>query len=433
MPAALDISRSLALLERARRVIPGASQTVSKSPAQWAQGAAPVFVARGQGPFLWDVDGNRYYDMVLALGPAMLGYAHPAVNHAITEALADGITFTLPHPLEVEVAERIARHVPGAEMVRFMKSGSDATSAAIRVARAVTGREHVLAGGYHGWHDWFIGSTPRDAGVPRAVRDLTHPFAPNDLASLDAAAQAADGAGNVAAIILEPAGLHEPERGYLEAVRERADRWGAVLVFDEIITGFRLAMGGAQERYGVTADLVCFGKALANGMPLSAVAGPERLMRTFESPTFVSGTHGGETLSLAACRATLDVLESEPVHEGLWCKGERLMAIINESAGRHGVADVLRATGAAPRFIVTVDEPRPEGGLAAYTLLQQELVLRGVLFSGSNFMCHALDDEQVEEVGAAYDEAIAVLAGVWPDGLEVALQGPPVPEVFRRP
>ncbi len=271
---------------------------------------------------MWDVDGNRYVDFPMALGPMILGHAWPAVNEAIERQLADGITFTLPHPIELEVAERVVAQIPGAERIRFGKTGSDANSAAIRIARAVTGRDGVIVGGYHGWHDWFISTTTRDLGVPEAVKALTSAFDVDDLASLDAALAAQAGVGETAAVILEPSGLTEPAPAHLQALCDRARAAGALVMFDEIITGFRLAPGGAQERYGVRADLATFGKALGNGMPISAIAGPAEYMDRLEE-IFFSGTHGGETLSMAAARATLDEMTGE-VYAGLESKGLRL-------------------------------------------------------------------------------------------------------------
>jgi glutamate-1-semialdehyde aminotransferase len=427
--SARDLSRSRELSSRAAALIPGATQTISKGRGQWLEGIAPAFAERAEGPFLFDVDGNRWYDLPMALGPVILGHAHPAVNEAVREAIGGGVTFTLPHPLEVEVAEEIATLVPGAEMVRFLKSGSDAVSAAVRLARAHTGRDTIAFTGYHGWHDWHIGATARSAGVPKAVRELTRPFQFNDLASLAAVLDAHE----VAAIVLEPVGAHEPAEGFLEGVRDLADRAGAVLVFDEVVTGFRVATGGAQERYGVRADLACFGKALANGMPLAAVTGRRDLMALLEHEVFVSGTHGGEVASLAACRATLRVIREEDVCEGLWRRGRLLMGAIDQAAERHGLAAEVRATGAAPRSVVAPAEPDPERETLARSLLQQEMARRGVLYNGSNFICHAHRDDHIEEIAAAYDGSIACLAAAWPDRLGDALEAPPLDAVFRKP
>jgi glutamate-1-semialdehyde aminotransferase len=423
--------RSRELQRRARGLIPGGSQTLSKGPSQWAQGIAPGYLRRGRGARVQDVDGNWYLDFPMALGPVILGYRHPAVDDAIREQLADGIVFSLPHPLEVEVAERVARVVPNAERVRFAKSGSDVTSAAIRLARAVTQRERVLSAGYHGWHDWYIGSTAWHSGVPRAVRELTETVAWGDLEQLRAAL--ARGAGEVAAIILEPVGVAEPPSGYLEGVVELAHEHGALAIFDEVITGLRLAPGGAQERYGVCADLVCLGKALGNGMPISALAGRAAAMDELEN-VFFSGTHGGETLSLAAARATLDVMAREPVHEHLWLLGTRLQAGIRTAIRRHDLDDWVSCGGAAPWTIVNVREPGPAAAtLPAKTLLQQEMLKRGVLYNGSNFICLAHDEDDIDEAIDAYDHAFACLAAALPDNVDAQLQAQPVSQIFRAP
>jgi glutamate-1-semialdehyde aminotransferase len=423
-----NLGQSARLLDRARRVIPAYTQTLSKNPTQWVQGVAPAYIARASGAYVWDVDGNRYIDFPMALGPVILGHADPAVNEAIARQLQDGITFTLPHPIEIEVAERVVALVPGAERVRFAKTGSDVTSAAVRLARACTGRDAVLACGYHGWHDWYIGSTSRALGVPEAVRALTGTFAFNDLASLDDALDSRR--GEVAAVILEPCGADEPAAGFLEGVVERARAAGAIAIFDEVITGFRLAPGGAQERYGVQADLAAFGKALGNGMPISALAGRGELMDRLED-VFFSGTHGGETLSLAAARAVLDELDAE-AYEGLHAKGERLRAGILRAIADAGVGDWVKIGGAAPRTVVTISERDGSGpGLPAKTLIQQELVKRGVLFNGSNFICLAHSDDDLDVAIDAYRAAFARLADGLAGDLSESLEGEPIQPAFR--
>jgi glutamate-1-semialdehyde aminotransferase len=427
--AARKLDASRRLLERARRLIPGASQTMSKGPTQWVQGVAPNYVARASGVRVWDVDGNEYLDLPMALGPILLGHAHPAVNEAIAGQLRDGITYTLPHPLELEVADRIAAVVPGAERVRFAKSGSDATSAAVRVSRASTGRDRVIVAGYHGWHDWYIASTSRRLGVPAAVREL---IASVPFGNLDALRDALRRTpGEVACVMVEPAGAQEPEPGYLHDLIALTHEHGALAVFDEVITGFRLAPGGAQERYGVAADLVCFGKALGNGMPISALVGRAEHMDLLED-VFFSGTHGGEALSLAAARATLDVLASEPVHEHLWRLGGVLGDGVRTAIARHGLSEWVTCSGAAPWTIVAVRETEPgRDVLPAKSLLQQEMIKRGVLFNGSNFISYAHTDADIAEALDAYDAALHRLASALPNDVEARLEGPPVGEVFR--
>jgi glutamate-1-semialdehyde aminotransferase len=422
------LQRSEELLARARQLIPGASQTMSKGPSQWAEGFAPRYVERALGCRVWDVDGNEYLDFPMGLGPMILGHGHPAVNAAISAQLEQGITFTLPHRLELEVAERIAAAVPGVERVRFGKSGSDATSAAVRLARALTGRERIVAMGYHGWHDWYIGSTSWQAGVPRGVSELVDSVPGGELGALEAMFERRR--GEIAGVILEPAGAREPENGELQALIDLAHAHGALVIFDEIITGFRLALGGAQQHYGVQADLTCLGKALGNGMPISALAGPARHMDGLEG-VFFSGTHGGETLSLAAAAATLDVIANEPVTESLWRNGAALKAGLGDAIERHDLSDWVTCTGPSPMTFVKVREPKGGGDLPAKTLLQQELLRRGVLFNGSHLLSYAHGEHEIAQAVQAYDEALEILARALPDRLGDYLETAPLGAVFR--
>ena len=311
---------SEALLERALKTIPLGSQTFSKSKTQYPLGVSPYFITRGDGARVWDADGNEYLDFINGLCAITLGYNDPDVTEAVRRQLDDGVIFSLPHPVEMEVAERIVDMVPCAEMVRFGKNGSDATAGAVRLARAHTGRDRVAVCGYHGWQDWYIGATARNRGVPQAVRDLTHTFPYNDPDALEQLLLAHP--GEFAAVILEPMNVAEPLPGYLETVAELTRLHGALLIFDETITGFRYANGGAQEYFGVTPDLATFGKGLANGYPVSAVAGRRDLMQLMEE-IFFSFTFGGETLSLAASAATLDKLRRENVTDHLARLGTR--------------------------------------------------------------------------------------------------------------
>jgi glutamate-1-semialdehyde aminotransferase len=253
------IDRSNELWSRAERLIPAGTQTLSKGPTQFVRGFAPKYLSRGAGSHVWDVDGNEFIDYAMGLGPVTLGHGHPEVVDAVTRQIREGTAFSLMHPLEVELAERISRIVPCAERVRFGKNGSDATSACIRAARAKTGRKHVARCGYHGWQDWSIDRSYgiRARGVPDEILDLTTPFPYNDLAALERVLNERPRA----AVILEPVSITPPAPGYLAGVRELATRHGAVLVFDEVITGFRYARGGAQAHFGVTPDLCAMGKA----------------------------------------------------------------------------------------------------------------------------------------------------------------------------
>ena len=262
-------TKSQQLFKKAKGVIPLAAQTFSKSYLQYIKGQAPLFAARAKGCRIWDVDGNQYTDFINALLPVVLGYQYRVVDEVIKKQLGKGIIFSLSSPLEYELAQLLIKYIPCAEMVRFGKNGSDVTTGAIRLARAITGREHVVICGYHGWHDWCIGTTARKLGVPKSTQKLSHTFKYNDLNSLEKILKK----HKVAAVIMEPMNYVEPEKNFLQKVKNLTHKYGALLVFDEIITGFRYSLGGAQKLFGVTPDLATFGKSMANGMPISALVG----------------------------------------------------------------------------------------------------------------------------------------------------------------
>jgi glutamate-1-semialdehyde aminotransferase len=419
--------RSDALWARAERVVPAGTQTFSKGPSQVAPGTAPKYLVRGKGARVWDVDDHEYVDWTMGLLPLILGYADPRVNEAVERQLRDGSTFSLMHPLEVELSERLVDLIPCAEMIRFGKNGSDATSGVVRLARAHTGREMIACCGYHGWQDWYIGTTTRAAGVPQAVRELTKQFTYNDLDSLRAIFDA--NPDRVAAVILEPATFVAPEPGFLEGVRDLAHDHGALLIFDEIITGFRFAIGGAQEVYGVTPDLSTFGKSIANGFPLAGVAGRAEIMRGFEE-VFFSFTFGGEPLSLAAAQTTLDVLIDEDGPRYLADLGERIKSGASELIARHGLEDEVKCIGMPVWTSMAFTGADP---LGAKTLFQQECIKRGILFMANHNSSLSHGDDELDATLAAYDAALARLAEAVAveGGIDEALDGPKVEPVFR--
>lgn len=408
-----EFHESEAQLERAQRVIPLGSQTFSKSKTQYPIGVSPLFLQRGDGCRVWDLDNNEYIDFVSSLASVTLGYRDREVDDAVRKQLDEGVILSLPHPLETEVAELIVEMVPCAEMVRFGKNGSDATAGAIRIARAYTGREHVAVCGYHGWQDWYIGSTARNLGVPKATRDLTHPFMYNDLASLERVLD--EHSGQVAAIILEPMNVEWPAPGFLEGVRELADRHGAVLIFDETITGFRYGNGGAQDLFGVTPDLASFGKGLANGYPVSAVAGRRDLMMLMEE-VFFSFTFGGEMLSLAAAKAVLQRLRREPVLEGIANQGERLCRGLRALLEAEGLTDVFGVKGHPTWNFLTIADLPSTSAFETKTLLMQELHERGFLTVGSHNLNAAHGEAEIDALLAAYAEILPSAAPAARDG-----------------
>ena len=421
--------RSEELWARALPIIPAGTQTFSKGPTQYVGGVSPKYLQRGEGARVWDVDGNEYLDCAFGLGAILLGHCYPATTRAVEAQLREAISLTLMHPLEVEVSEALIEAIPSAEMVRFAKNGSDATAGAVRCARAHTGREHVAHCGYHGWQDWYIGCTTRNRGVPKGDIALQHAFVYNDLDSLGRVF--AEYPGQVAAVIMEPVQLTEPQGSFLPDVVEMAHSHGALVIFDEIITGFRVALGGAQQHYGVMPDLTCVGKGLGNGLPISAVVGRAEIMREF-AEIFFSFTFGGECLSLAAAKATLQELRREPVHEHLWALGRRFrdgcLSLVQELA----LEDVAEVSGLPPRVMLAFRAAGGTDALAVKSLFQQEAIKRGVLYSGQHFMCYAHTDADIDYMLEVYRDALGILkAAVDARAVEQRLEGAKVQPVFR--
>ena len=428
----LTITRSNELWERRRNLIPAGTQTLSKGPTQYVDGVAPKYLARGKGSHVWDVDGNEFIDYPMALGPITLGHCHPVTQDAIRKQLEIGITFSLMHPLEIEVAELLKEIFPCAERVRFGKNGSDATSAAVRCARAVTGRDIVATCGYHGWQDWYIGSVGgvRAKGVPEAVKALQRTFTYNDIASLERIFQ--EHPSGVAAVIMEVMNVAEPQDGFLEKVRDVTHRYGAVLIFDEIISGCRYSLGGLQEYYGVTPDLATVGKGMANGMPISAVIGKAEVMEAFED-IFFSFTFGGECLSLAAAKATIEFMRREPVIPHFWKQGAKLQNAYNEMANAFGLAEYTQCAGLPPWTICVFKDHDGLNGLMLKSLFQQEMLKRGILFSGSQFICYQHTDDDIQRTINAYEDAFTVLRhAVVNRCVEELLEGKPIEVIFKR-
>lgn len=420
---------SEALLERALKTIPLGSQTFSKSKTQYPFGVSPYFLTHGQGSRVWDADGNEYIDFINGLASITLGYNDPEVNAAVEAQLKKGVIFSLPHPIEMEVAERIVEMVPCAEMVRFGKNGSDATAGAIRLSRAHTGRDRVAVCGYHGWQDWYIGATARNRGVPKAVQELTHTFPYNDIDALEKLLRAHP--GEFAAVIMEPMNVTHPQQDYLETLARLTRSHGALLIFDETITGFRYADGGAQAYFGVTPDLATFGKGLANGFPVSAVAGRQDLMKLMEE-IFFSFTFGGEALSLAASAATLDKLRSHNVTEHLHTLGSRLINGIKACIARHDVSNLLSVAGHPSwSFLIICDTPLASQW-ETKTLFLQSLFERGILSLGTHNLSYAHSDADIDKLLAVYDEVFPLLkAGAMEGKMAELLRCQPLEPLFK--
>ena len=420
------IEKSDELYKRALKLIPSVTQTLAKGPQQNVKGIAPKYLQKGKGSHVWDVDGNEFIDFNMGIGPLSLGYAYDKVDEAIKKQLEDGITFSLMHPLEVEVAELLNEIIPNAESIRYSKTGADVTSAAVRVARAYTNREKILCCGYHGWHDWYISVTDRDSGIPKSTADLTFTFSYNDIQSVIDSID-----DETAAVILEPFVFEAPNDNFLQKLREVCTKNGTLLIFDEMWTGFRIALGGAQEFFNVDADMATFSKAVANGMPLSILTGRAEVMKVLEKDVFFYATFGGEALSLAAAKATITELRENNVPDYLAKQGKKLKDGYNNIAEELGIT-YTKCIGYECRSLITFD-PSAGNPLEIKSLVQQEMIKRGILWGGFHNMSYSHSDEDIKYTLKVYREVLPLLKkAVDENNVRGYLKGEPVEPVFRK-
>jgi glutamate-1-semialdehyde 2,1-aminomutase len=427
------------LSQRAHRAIPAGCHTYSKGDDQFPSNA-PGFIVRGSGCHVWDPDGHEFIDWGMGLRSVILGHAYPRVVDAVIDAVREGANFTRPAPIECELAEEMIDLVPCAEMVKFAKNGSDVTTAAVRLARAATGRDLVAFPAEHPFYstdDWFIGTTVIDAGVPDATKRLSRTFPYGDLAALE---RLLDGEGEqIALVIMETATDAEPPPGYLQGVRDLTRRHGVLLAFDEMITGFRWHLAGSQAFYGVTPDLATFGKAIGNGFSVSALVGRRDVLELGAADAgsnrvfLLSATHGGETHALVAARETIAELRERDGSRRVWEVGRALQDGLNDAITTHGLAGVVRCGGYPCSPVLTFHTDAGAATTAALrTLFLQETVRRGILIPYiAPSLSHTRDD--IERTVAAADEALYVLrVGMENDAVDELLEGAPVRPVFRR-
>jgi len=424
-----SFTKSQELLKRELQVSPLAAQTFSKSYRYFCQGIAPSYMDHGEGCYIYDMDGNKFIDYMCALGPITVGYNEPSVNKAVIEQVNKFASGSLQSELEVKLAEKLCQIVPCAEMVRFVKNGSDATTAAIRLARAYTGRDIVLMSGYHGMHDWSIGASENHKGVPEAVRKLTMNFAYNDLQDLENKLKA----NKVAAVILEPVQSNGPEHGYLQGVKELAHKYGALLIFDEVVSGFRYALGGGSEKFNVVPDMAAFGKGMANGYPISAVAGRKEIMEQIEQGVFVSTTFGGDSISMAAALATIEILEQPGFYEHIEKIGNIQRDGIASLIKKYDLGDVLSVSGMPAHAGVSFEGHGSLSYLDIQSVYSQTMIENGILV----FAIYNLNKSHTEKEAKAYleatDKAFALIKqAVEKDSLEGILRGGKVDPVFKR-
>ncbi len=432
-----SFENSHVLRERAHAVIPGGAHTYAKGDDQFPE-LAPGFIVRGQGSHAWDMDGNEYIEYGIGCRAVTLGHAFPAVVQAAQDALQLGCNFSRPHPLEVECAEELLGMISGAEMVKFCKDGSSATTAALKLARAHTGRDHIALCSDHPFfatNDWFIGTTALDAGIPQAVKDLSLTFRYNDIESARALFEKYP--EQIAAVILEPAKYDDPQDGFLHQLQELCHQHGTVFILDEMITGFRWNNGGGQREYDIVPDLSTFGKALANGFALSALAGRRELMELGgirhdrERVFLLSTTHGAETHALAAGIATMRVYQSEPVVQTLYRQGTRLQEGLDRVIAAHDMQDHVNIIGRPCALVFGTRDAEGKPSQEFRALLMQELIKRGVLGT-SLVISYSHTDADVDWTINAFDEALVVYRRAIREGVENYLVGGPTKSVYRK-
>lgn len=433
----MPFSRGKQLAARLRQLVPGGCHTYAKGDDQYPE-LSPSLIARGKGCHVWDVDGNEFIEYGMGLRAVTLGHAYPRVVEAVRASLELGTNFTRPAPEELACAEAFLALIPGADMVKLTKDGSTATSAALKLARRATGRTLVAICAEHpffSYDDWFIVTTTSDGGIPRVFAEQTVQFHYNDLASLRA--QLAAHPGQIAAVFLEAARIEEPAPGFLADLVALCRAEGALVIFDETITGFRWHVGGAQGLYGVVPDLSIFGKGMANGFSQSALAGKRAFMRyggrdqPDEDVFLLSTTHGVETPAVVAAMATMEVYRTEPVVEHLHRVGARLAEGLRQVSARHGLSDHVGPVGRACNLFFSTRDPAGKPSQPYRTLFLQEMIRRGVL--GPSFVVsYSHQDDDIDRTIEAIDGALAVYQRAMSDGVDGLLVGPPSRPVFGR-
>jgi len=404
MSEKLNLTKSLELFEEGKKLSPGGVMGIRR-PYNFVEGEYPIYIEKGYGGHIVDVDGNDYIDMLCAYGPIILGYDEDEINEAVKKQMDKGFCFSLVQEVQNTLEKRLIDLIPSAEMCVLAKTGSDVTSIAVRIARGYTGKSTVLRCGYHGWHDWCV---ENPGGVPEEIQNLTKSFGYGNVEELENLLE--ENKDNAACIIITPVGhplakpVVEPPEGYLEEVRKLAYKYNVVLIFDEIRTGFRVAMGGAQERYGVTPDLSVFGKALANGYPISACVGKEEIMKVMEKDVFISSTFLPNSLEMVAAHKCLDILEREKVVDVMYERGTKYLEDLEKIVKKHDAP--VTVSGIPPMPFLTfdkVDDDYKERRTYFYT----ETIRRGLFIQPYHhwYIAHRHTDEDLQKSLDIIDEA----------------------------
>jgi glutamate-1-semialdehyde 2,1-aminomutase len=435
--AKLNFEHSAALREKAHSLIPGGAHTYAKGDDQYPE-ISPAFIVRGEGCHVWDVDGNEFIEYGMGLRAVTLGHAYPPVVEAAFKQMLLGNNFTRPATIELKCAEELQGLIASAEMVKFAKDGSDVTSGAVRLARAYTGRDMVARCADHPFFsvdDWFIGNTPMSAGIPKSVQDLTVQFRYNDVESLKALFSQYP--RKIACVVMEAETTVKPEADFLPEVQWLCCQQGAVFILDEMITGFRWDLGGAQRYYNIAPDLSTFGKAMANGFSLSALVGKKEIMglgglqHDKERVFLLSTTHGAENHCLAAAIETMQIYKHEKVVQRLYRQGERLRDGIMQIVQLFDLKDHFQVLGQPSNLVYTTRDEEKQPSQSFRALFLQETIQQGLLMP-SLVVSFSHSDADIDHTIEGVGEALRVYRKALEDGVDKYLVGRPVKQVFRK-
>ena len=397
------LTNSNTFKERAKKIVPHLTGTFSRAAPSYIEGVFPVYAQNAHGSHFIDVDENEYIDYVMALGPITLGYNYESINQAIISQLKEGILFSLPHPIEVELSEKICNVIPHAEMVKFEKSGSNAVTGAVRAARAFTKRDKIAYCGSGGvWHDWQAAMVSRDSGIPKFNSELIKTFDYNDADGLEQIFE--DNKNEIAAVVLEPTVYEQPQNNFLNKVRQLTNQNDSVLVLDEVVTGFRFDLGGAQKYFNIKGDLVCFGKGMGNGLPISSITGPSEFMKSFNE-VWVSSTNNSENLSLAGTYAVIKEMQEKKTISHCWNIGKKLFDGWNQTVKKFNLD--AKMYGYPIRMHLQCFDSDKNESLSLKSLLLQEMVKNGIFMSvlGSTFICYSHSEKDVENTLISLENA----------------------------
>jgi glutamate-1-semialdehyde 2,1-aminomutase len=423
---------------RAKRYIPGGAHTYSKGDDQFPSNA-PAVISKGNGAYVWDAEGNKFIDLGMSLGTVVLGHAYDPVLDAVKEELSKGVNFIRPACIESELAELLCNIIPCAEMIKLAKHGSDATTAAVKLARAYTGREYIVrcsADAFNSVHDWFIGSTVVDRGIPDSVKKLTLLFEYNNLKSLSQLFEKYP--DEISCVLLEPLSFIEPNPGFLQSVKDLCEKHGALLIFDEVVSGFRFSLGGAQELTGVIPHLAAFGKAMANGFSVSALAGRKDIMELgghehdSERVFLLSTTHGGETHAIAAAIKTIEIIRDENLIVRFADIGRKIKQGIIDAASKTNISDYVHVGGYDCKPIFSLLDSKKNSCMKMRTLFLQETIKRGLMMPYI-VPCRAHTDEIIDNALVIIEQAFIVISqGIIAGNIDSLIEGDIVKPVFRK-